>query len=99
MTAPHKPLVSDELLHRAWRDVRRPGWGDFEASLADPVRGALVRARAAALAHGPPPAPRQQPPPRRWTWPLLHEPARRDAKRAAAGDTDPDTEPHDEAPE
>lgn len=91
-----KPPITDELLQHAWRDVRRPGWGGFEASLADPVRGGLIRARAAQLAHGSTPAHRQQAPPRRWPLALRDGPPTIDAKRAAAGDTDfADTEDPD----
>lgn len=88
-----KPVVTDELLQHAWRDVRRPGWGSFEASLADPVRGGLIRARAAQLAHQPRAPPPPAPTEARGSWPfaLRHtttRPPTTDAKRAAAGDTD-----------
>lgn len=95
------PPLDHHHLIRAYADVRQPRWPSLEACLLDPARGGLIRARAHQLAHGTPPAPaapaglpaRAPPSGLRGPFAPLHPPPAHDAKRAAAGDTDPDTDP------
>ena len=88
---------TDAHLRRAYADVCRPDWPALETALTDPIRGGLIRARAAALAHG-----AQGPPlhPRRWPFALAPQTAPRrppqtDSKRAAAGDIDRNDDDND----
>lgn len=87
---------TDAHLRRAYADVCRPDWPALETALTDPIRGGLIRARAAALAHG-----AQGPPPQRRPSALAHtaapplRPPQPDAKRAAAGDIDDDPDDDD----
>lgn len=81
-----------DQLQAAFQRLRRAGWPPtLDATLADPLRAALLRGDAVRHA-----MPRATTPPRRPVPVLLRAPAGMDRKRAAAGDTDHDDDHEDD---
>jgi hypothetical protein len=80
----------DPHMAAAYNQLRRPDWPELHAAVAEPVRGALIRAMAGAIARKQAtrrPAPAAAP----TTAPASLSPMPAwDAKRAAAGDLDHD---------